>query len=88
MCCFYCLFSSALCQNFLHRLLFLQQESSHDALLDTRGTDSTTVGTRDSSFPLLKGVVFGGFDVLDSLKRLLAVSTLGTVGGLVNSLRL
>jgi hypothetical protein len=81
-------FSSSLGQNLLDSLLFFQQESTHDTLLDTSGTARTTVSTRNSSLSLLGSVVFTGSEVLDTWQRSLAVAAFWSFGGLVNRLGL
>jgi hypothetical protein len=82
------LLASSLCQNLLDSLLFLQKESSHDARLDTGGTAGSSVSTGDLAFALLQSMIFGRLDVLNSLQGSLAITASGSLGGLVDSLRL
>jgi hypothetical protein len=78
--------SSSLRKHLLDSLLFFQQEGSHDALLDTDAAATSSVDTRDGTFSLLHGMVFGGSNVLDSLKRRFAITTLGSLGLFVDTL--
>ena len=76
--------SLTFCQNLLDGLLFLQQESSNDALFEASGAAAASVGPGYSSFPLFQIRVGGLFKVLDSRKGRFAVGTLGALGGLVD----
>jgi len=82
---FICLFLS-LGQDLLDCLLLLQQERSHDALLDALGGEASSVGTADCALTLLQGVVLCRSDVLDSLQRHLAVTASWSLGGLLVAL--
>jgi hypothetical protein len=82
------LFSRSLCQHLLHCLLFLQKEGSHDATLEADSTARTPIGTRHGAFSLLRGVVFAGFEVLDSLQRHFAITALWSIGSLDGTLLL
>jgi hypothetical protein len=47
----------------------------------------STITTRDLAFPLLVSLVHARSQVLDSLKRFLAITTFGSLGRLVHALR-
>ena len=83
-----CLFSCSFCQNLLDSLLFFQQESSHDTLLDAVGASRTSVSSGDGSFSLLQRSVLARLDVLDSWQWALAVTAFRPIGGLVYALLL
>ena len=82
------LLASSLCQNLLDSLLLFQKECSHDTRLDTGSTGGSTISPSDGSFALLEGVNLARLYVLDSLQNSLTVTASGSLGGLVDSLRL
>lgn len=83
-----CLFLSTLSQDFLDRLLFFQQKGSYNPLSDTGVACRSTVASTNGPFPLGCAMVFTAAQVLDSGKRNLTVTALGTLGDFVQTLRL
>jgi hypothetical protein len=75
-------------QYLLDRLLFFQQEGSHNSLTNTGMASGSTVTTTDCTFSFGGSSIFGRFHVLDSGKNFLAIGATGSFGGFGHTLTL
>ena len=65
-------------EDLLDNLLFLNQESTDNALTDARRATRAAVRTGDRAMGLAHVLVFLGLQMLNALERLFTVTTLGT----------